>query len=323
MLLRLKDMITSRAFRIVVSVGFLGYMFYLFDVRTIAATMMDADPMLFTAAILIFVISGIFGAFQWGTILRFHGIDMGLAGTVSQYFMGLFFNFILPGFVGGDVVRVYKASVASGKNTQAFSSTLADRVIGLFVLVLFSFGALILMPKGVAVSALPVAVIMLVLLGGFIGLFAFRPAGHLTRWIIRCVAPKSVVTTLRSVYLEMHGLTRSPSTLLTVIALSAVIQFTRISVHWACGAAVGIELGFQYYALFVPLMAIMASLPISVGGFGVREAFAVVLFGSVGLGEEVVLSYTFLATFASFIGAIPGGAAFALQSDRGKAGISP
>jgi uncharacterized membrane protein YbhN (UPF0104 family) len=159
---------------------------------------------------------------------------------------------------------------------------------------------------------------MLVLLGGFIGLFAFRPAGHLTRWFIRSIVPKSVVTTLRSVYLEIHELTRSPSTLVVVITLSTVIQFTRIAVHWACGAAVGIELGFSYYALFVPLMAIMASLPISVGGFGVREAFAVVLFGSVGLGEEMVLSYTFLATFASFLGAIPGGIAFAMMSDQRK-----
>lgn len=313
---RFKALVTSRSFRGAVSVGFLGYMLYIFDVRTIAATMIGADPLLVVTGILVFIVSGVLGALQWGAILRFHGIEMGFAGTVSRYFMGLFFNFILPGFVGGDVIRVYKTSVASGKKTQAFSSTLADRVIGLFVLVLFSFGALILMPDGVAASAIPVAVIMLVLLGGFIGLFAFRPFGELSRWLMCFVLPKNVVSILRSVYLEMHELTRSPSTLAVVIALSAVIQFTRIAVHWACGAAVGIELGFSYYALFVPLMAIMASLPISVGGFGVREAFAVVLFGSVGLSEEVVLSYTFLATFASFIGATPGGIAFALQSDR-------
>ena len=62
------------------------------------------------------------------------------------------------------------------------------------------------------------------------------------------------------------------------------------------------------------MIAIMASIPISVGGFGVREAFAVVFFRTVGLDEEIVLSYVLMATFSAFIGSILGGIAFALSA---------
>lgn len=305
--------LSSRLFKVIISTGLLLYIFYKFDLRAIVSSMVSADPVFFVYAILIFIASGVLGAVQWGLILRFHGIQLGFGGTVARYFMGLFFNFILPGFVGGDVVRVYKTSVVSGRATQAFSSTLADRVIGLLVLVLFSFGAFFFMPDGPVKKALPVMVIMFLILIGFVCLFIFKSLGRLLRSVFGKIIPPGIIEKLRAVYLEMHELTRSPHTLFMLIAISFFIQFTRIAVHYVCGMAVGINLGFSYYALFVPLMAIVASLPISIGGFGVREAFAVVLFSSLGLEEEIVLSYTFLTAFASFIGAIPGGIAFLLS----------
>jgi len=310
---RIVRFLSSRLFKVIVSGGLLLYIFYKFNFRDIVSNMVSADPKFFVYAVLIFIASGVIGAVQWGFILRFHNIRLGFTGTVERYFMGLFFNFILPGFVGGDVVRIYKTSVVSGQSTQAFSSTLADRVIGLLVLVLFSFAAFILIPNGPAKKALPVAIIMFLILVGFICIFVFKSLGRLLRSFIGKIIPLVIIEKLRAVYLEMHALTRSPHTLFTLIVISFFIQFTRIAVHYVCGMAVGINLGFSYYALFVPLMAIMASLPISIGGFGVREASAVVLFCSLGLEEEIVLSYTFLTALASFIGAIPGGIAFVLS----------
>ncbi len=293
-------------------------MVYKFKLGEIASGIMSAQRDLFAYAVLIFILSGIIGAFQWGVILKFHNVILAFSGTLSRYFMGLFFNFILPGFVGGDVIRIYKTAIVSGSATQAFSSTLADRVLGLLVLILFSFFAFILMPIETAYRALPVAVIMFLALAGFLCVFVFKPAGRFIYRIFGKFIPHGITKKLGAVYMEMHELTRSPFTLLTIIILSFIIQFLRIAVHYVCGMAVGIELDFGYYALFVPLMAIMASLPISVGGFGVREAFAVVLFRAVGLDEEIILSYSLLATFSAFIGSIPGGIAFVLSSGEAR-----
>jgi len=289
------------------------YIGYRFNVGTIMSTMWSADLLLLAGAVLTFMLSGVIGAVQWGTLLRFHGIRLGFSGTIARYFMGLFFNYLLPGFVGGDVVRVYKTAVASGKTTQSFSSTLADRVIGLLVLVLFSLFAFVFLPGGPVNAALPAAVFMFVMLAGFLAVFAFKPLGALINRMFGRFIPKSAGEKIATVYSEMHTLTRAPSTLAAVFSLSVLIQFTRIAVHFICGRAVGIELGFAYFALFVPVVEIVASQPISFGGVGVRETIAFVLYSSAGIAESSVVSYTLLATATGFMGALPGGIAFSLS----------
>ena len=273
----------------------------------------SADPLCLLFALLVFIVSGVVGAFQWGILLRFHGINPGFDGTVSRYFMGLFFNYILPGFVGGDVVRIYHASKISGRTTQAFSSTLADRVIGLLVLVLFSLGAFMLLPRGPADKAFPVALFMFCMLAGFVAVFRFKSLGKFLERILGRFTPHGLREKLAAVYREMHELTRSPATLAAVFGTSIIIQLTRITVHFLCGKAVGIDAGFIYFALFVPLMEIVASLPVSVGGVGVRETIGVTLFSAVGVGRPDVVAYSLLATLAGFIGSVPGGIAFAVK----------
>ena len=276
--------------------------------------MWKADPLFLGCAIGVFIASGVLGSLQWRILLKFHGIRDGFLDTVSRYFMGLFFNYILPGFVGGDVIRVYKTAKASGKATQSFSSTLADRVIGLLVLVCFSLGAYVVIPRGIADDALPVAVFMFLMLSGFLALFAFKTLGSIVNRMFGRFIPQGVGKKITAVYIEMHRLTRSPSTLVRVFIFSCMIQVTRIGVHFLCGRAVGIELGFAYFALFVPLIEIVvASLPISFGGVGVRETMAFVLFSTAGINEATVISYTLLATAAGFTGSLPGFLAFLLD----------
>ncbi len=306
-------MASSRLVRVLVSVVLLAWMARRFGIGTIAGSMRGADPLWLGAAVGMFVASGIAGSLQWGILLSFHGIRPGAAGTAGRYFMGLFFNYILPGFVGGDVVRVYHASKVSGQTTQAFSSTLADRLIGLLVLIMFSLGAFVLLPRGATEAILPVAALMFVLLAMFIGAFAVKPVGRLADRLLSPLAPSSVRDKLAAVYREMHELTRAPAVLAMVFATSLFIQLTRIGVHYLCGRAVGIETGFVYFALFVPVMEIVASLPVSVGGIGVRETVGTTLFAAVGVARPDVVAYSLLATLCGFIGSLPGALYFAAK----------
>jgi len=312
----LLSILSSRLFKAAVSAALLLYMARRFGPANIAASMGSADPFFLLYALVVFVASGVLGAVQWGILLRFHGIRVGFGVVVSRYFMGLFFNYILPGFVGGDVVRVYHTARDSGRTTQAFSSTLADRVIGLMVLLLFSLCAFSLLPKGPADRAFPVAVLMFSILAGFIGAFAVKPVGRFLDRRFRRFMPESVRGKLAAVYREMHELTRAPATLAAVFGTSVCIQLTRIGVHYLCGRAVGIEAGFVYFALFVPVMEIVASLPVSVGGVGVRETMGVTLFSTIGILRPDVVAYTLLATLTGFIGSLPGGIVFAVEKTK-------
>jgi hypothetical protein len=310
--------LSSWIFRGIVTAVILGIIVYKFSVGQILSNMWHADRLLLAGAILVFMASGVMGAYQWRTMLRFHGVVIGFTGTVSRYFMGLFFNYILLGFVGGDAVRIYKTATVSGKTTQVFSSTLADRVLGLLVLVLFSLGAFFMLPSGPADDALPAAAIMFIVLAAFIALFACRTLGSFIGTTFGRFLPGSIGEKVAAVYDELHLMTRSPGTLARVFVLSCAIQLTRIGVHYLCARAVGMDVGFAYFALFVPVMEIAASLPISFGGVGVRDMMGVTLFSLVGMGRETIISYTLLATAAGFVGSLPGAAAFAAGLKQGK-----
>ncbi len=295
------------------SIALLAFMAQRFGVSSIAENMRSADPLFLLLAVAVFITSGILGAAQWGILLAFHGIRQGAFGTAARYFTGLFFNYILPGFVGGDVIRIYQASAASGRTTQAFSSTLADRVIGLLMLVLFSLAAFLLMPDGPANSVLPVALLLFFTLAAFVAVFALPSVGKMLGGLFSPITPAAVREKVAAVYGEMHDLTRSPATLAAVMTTSIMIQLMRIGVHYLAGRAVGIEVGFVYFAMFVPIMEIIASLPISVGGIGVRESVGVTLFATIGVAQPTVVAYSLLATVAGFAGSLPGALAFALK----------
>jgi len=313
-----RRIVTSKYLKFMVSAGLLVWVISRFGFRTVLGGMIAADKGFVLYAVGTFIASGMIGAAQWWTLLKFHGIATGYPATLARYFMGLFFNYMLPGFVGGDVVRVYKTTINSGNPARSFSSTLADRVIGLMVLVLFSLGAYALLPGEDAGHAVPVAIFMLAVLAGFITVFAFKPLGAFIKRHFGRFIPRGIEDTVAGIYLETHRLTRAPKTLATVFTLSVIVQFTRIAVHYLCGRAVGIDIGFAYFALFVPLVEIVASLPVSMGGVGVRESMAFILFSTVGQGRSVVVSYTLLATAAGLIGSIPGGVAFILGAGDRK-----
>jgi glycosyltransferase 2 family protein len=306
----LRRFLSSGASKVLVSVALIAWIAWRFRFGQVIVNMWRADKLMIAGAVLLFMASGVLGAAQWRVFLRFHGVALEFGGTVARYFMGLFFNFILPGFVGGDMVRVYKTAMVSGKATQSFSSTLADRVIGLFVLVLFSLAAFVILPSGPADRALPAAVVMFGALGGFIVIFAFRRLGNVIAAAFGRFTPGGIGEKIAAVYDEMHILTRSPGTLVRVFALSCTIQIARIGVHFLCARAVGIQLGLPYFALFVPVMEIAASLPLSFGGVGVREMVGTGLFALVGVPGETVVSYTLLAYSTGFLGSLPGAAAF-------------
>ena len=103
---------------------------------------------------------------------------------------------------------------------------------------------------------------------------------------------------------------RSKKLWVNIICLSTVTQSLRIFVHFFCGIAVGVTLSMSWYFYYIPLVAIVSALPISIGGFGPREFLAQSLFARAGVPglESVVIQL--LAYFVSLILSLFGAVVF-------------
>jgi uncharacterized membrane protein YbhN (UPF0104 family) len=95
-----------------------------------------------------------------------------------------------------------------------------------------------------------------------------------------------------------------------LFAIALSVQVMRIGVHVLVGRALGLHVDTAYFFLFVPLLAVIVSLPISFNGIGVREGAGILLFGLVGLDRGSAFSLQFTTYLVAFAVSLIGGVVF-------------
>src|SRR5207249_4421846 len=128
---------------------------------------------LWLAAVAVLIVTQVVSALRWQVMGRALGFDRSVSQLTGFYFIGMYFNLLLPTSVGGDVVRAWYLDGGSRRRLAAFASVFLDRVSGLLVLLSMACVALVLSPLelpawvslfvwgSVAVSLLAVAAVPL------------------------------------------------------------------------------------------------------------------------------------------------------------------
>lgn len=89
-------------------------------------------------------------AWRWNILLSSQNIHLNFKNTLKLVFIGHFFNIVIPGTVSGDVVKAYyitrncHSGEEGNQKVKAALSVFMDRFIGLLVLVVITFVAVLL-----------------------------------------------------------------------------------------------------------------------------------------------------------------------------------
>src|SRR5690606_19748337 len=90
----------------------------------------DLELLLLSVGLII--VGSLLAIYRWTLLLRAAGVETGVWRAVSLTFIGLFFNTVMPGLTGGDLVKaVYIARDHRKKKTEAILTVLLDRVLGI------------------------------------------------------------------------------------------------------------------------------------------------------------------------------------------------
>jgi len=264
-------------------------------------------------ALLCLAVSNFTACYQWKQLLEKQGVNMRYGKLLKLYHVGLFFNNFMPGNVGGDVKKVYDIRMQGGQDTvgAGFTATVFDRLFGLFFITLFALavGALFFIHDAEQRAFIwPSIWIFLSFCVMFAGLLSRRIGNFFCR-IAGKVLPEKIETRLLRMFDRFQKF-RSPRLWVNIICLSMVTQSLRILVHFFCGIAIGVDLSISWYFYYIPLVAIVSALPISIGGFGPRELLAQSLFAKAGVPglESVVIQL--LAYFVSLVLSLFGAVVF-------------
>lgn len=276
-----------------------------------------ADPTILAAAAALFVVSNLIGSWLWCRLLRAQGVRIPYANAAAYYFVGLFFNNFLPSNIGGDIARISDASKHAPNVSSVFSATLMDRLLGVLAILLLALIASFAALDRVHLYAIygGILLVFLLALGLFLSIFN-RTILKAFEWPFRALGLKTLEAGLGRILDDLHGFRNEGPALRQAFLATTLVQISRIYVHYLVGVSLGVRLAAGYYFLFVPVLAALVSLPVSMNGLGIREGASVVLFQMAGLTREQAFTIPFLTYLISVFVSLLGGFIFVTRSPR-------
>ncbi len=232
------------------------------DLAALGAVLAAVPPMAVFVAFVIYLSGQVVTAVRWQLIARKAGFKEMTPSVIRYYFVGMFFNLFGPSTLGGDVVRSLYLAQRDRRRVAALHTVLFDRAVGLAMLVLVAVGALALFGR-FAVPEPLVWLTVAVALGILVAWWLLPPL--LRSWL------PSEHAIRRHLDQELQALWRDRRLLLTVTSISIVFHLLQIGALLLLGGALGLEVPWQYYFLFHPLVTVFSALPISLAGLGIRE----------------------------------------------------
>jgi uncharacterized protein (TIRG00374 family) len=218
------------------------------------------------------------GAWRWNLLLGVQGIRLPFYKVFSLTMIGNLFNIVIPGAVGGDVIKGYYVSrCTSERKTQVVTTVLVDRIVGLLGMMAVAMFAGLLDWSLVSSNRT------------FTALYIFTAASFLAACLVLWIsfsASREWATALERVTHRLPGSAiinhvieslleyrSQPGVVLQSIVLGCVAQALCCVTFYLSALALGYgDLPVRAYLLVVPLGLVTTALPVAPGGVGVGQA---------------------------------------------------
>ncbi len=271
------------------------------------------------AAMLLHVVNRFVGAVKWQVLLKAKGIVHPYRDLVRIIWVSNFFGHFLPSAVGGDSLRMWQAARRSERAPEAVSTVFVERLTGVMSLAalavlggVWSFARwgehLIILTLLVPLGALLAVLSLLWTPWGeralTWGLSHFRRLpGH--PFLLKAVG-------------AVQSFHRHPRPVLASLALSSIVQCSRVLSVLCLAQAAGTSLYVGEAFVVVPSALFIAMLPLTVNGLGLHEGAFVVLLGFVDISQSAAFALALLSRVVMMTSNLPGGILFLLEGFEGR-----
>jgi uncharacterized membrane protein YbhN (UPF0104 family) len=255
----------------------------------------------FAALVTIFQI--LLGALRWREISSLCHAPLTDLQAFRYNMIGAFFNQTLPSSIGGDAMRLWLVNRTGAGWRSATYSILTDRAVGLIALALIIVASL---PWSYGMIADRNGRIALVFVdfAALAGGLAFLLLGYLpwswlkSWWPIKHIYACSLIAN-QVIFSRRSG----PK----IAVLSLSIHVLAVVIAWCAVRSIAASASFEQLFMLTPPIMLITMMPISIAGWGVREATMMVAFGYAGLAQTdgTVVSILFGAVYF-IVGALGG-----------------
>lgn len=241
-------------------------------------------------------------ALRWQQILRALGLDMPERTVLSITYIGSFFNCWLPGNGSGDFARALLAPSGDRGRSTIVHSVLFDRMatlagVGLTILPVMAANI------GPLARGFPIVLSFTIVWLPFLALLCLEPiAPAIVRWQLpfACFAADLA---------QSWGKLRQRWRRFAMsLALGAASELVLTVTAYSLARAQHLDVSFVDFMALMPPVVLLGALPISIGGWGVRENIMVLALASIGIAAGPALLVGVQIGLLSVLMSLPGGA---------------
>lgn len=300
--------------KVTISVALLAWLVTRSDTPKLWAYARSASPLWLAVALGLYLLMVLASAWRWGLLLRAQGVHVPGRRLTESFLVATFFNNFLPSNIGGDVIRIADTAKDTRSRTLAATVVLMDRGIGLLGLVLLAAVA-----GTVAASSAPVdgPIPSWMLWAGLAGAMAVAgpvvlAPGGLERVLnpLRRFNPEWVGARLQQLTDVLTRFRQAPGALFWCFAGAVGVQALLVAFYAAVAISIGVAVSPWHMAVIVPMSFLVQMLPISVNGFGLREATFSFYFTRLGLPLEAALVVSLLGAGLVMLFSLSGAAVY-------------
>lgn len=304
--------------KVAISGGLLWLLFTRVEFARLWALARTASLPWLAGALTLYLAMVLVSAWRWGLLLRAQGLRFGFRWLTGSFLVATFFNNFLPSNIGGDVIRIADTAPAAGSKTLATTVILIDRGIGLLGLVLLAAAGATAVPALLDDG------------GGRVGpgllWLAFTGAVMVAAPLL--LMPKALPTLLQPLRVlhpawiderldrlgsALGRFREAPAVLLACFVGAVAVQAVLVAFYLAIARSMSIPIQFSELAVIVPISFLIQMLPVSVNGFGVREATFGFYFARLGLPLESALLVSFVGAALIMLFSVSGGVAYLVR----------
>ncbi|HEX5475571.1 MAG TPA: lysylphosphatidylglycerol synthase transmembrane domain-containing protein [Vicinamibacterales bacterium] len=299
------------AAKLVVSGGLLAILISRVDVGRVWTHARHASIAWLVAALALYFGMVLVSAWRWRALLHAQLVNIGFRRLTGSFLVAFFYNNFLPSNIGGDVIRIADTAADAGSKTLATTVVLTDRGIGLLGLGFIAA----LSASAAAREASMAGPIGPATLWGGLGLatLACTPALLDPERLLRLLAPlrrlhpQWIDDRLERLQAALQRFRARPGSLARCFAGAVTVQILLVLFYLAIARSMNVGVTATQLGLLVPISLLVQMLPVSINGFGVREATFGFYFARFHLPLEAALAISFMGAALTMLFSLSGG----------------
>lgn len=298
--------------KVIFSLSFLVFFAFKFDLKAIVAILNSRAGFnaLLVASFIVLLQSLIIGI-RLRYVLNLYHCSIDLIASIRIGLIGNFFSQLMISFVGGDAMRIWSLNKVNIPLRTATGAILLDRVIGFIALIILFIATLFPLLRIIDAPIMRYNVIILALIG-FFAIVIFALLGTLPSKLLK----NRFFGFLFDFISNSRYFKNSMSDSIISLALSFILHLLNGLAIYIIFHIYHVEVNlFWCIVLSAPIMLI-ATLPISFSGWGVRESVMISGFGLLGLPAEKILAVSVTLGLGLLLGAFPGIFCFMFEKNR-------